>query len=109
MLAKLGNGTRLTVNGMGTEWSAVYAPTLGAAGYVMTKYLTLHNLPGYPTKTVTHPNGSFVNLRQSPSLTSGVLSRMRSGSVVTVVAPGSEWSLVSYEQWRGYVLNYFLK
>ena len=40
----------------------------GVSGYVMTRYVTLHNLPSKPTRKVSHPAGSYVNLRSAPNM-----------------------------------------
>ncbi|MDD3410921.1 MAG: SH3 domain-containing protein [Eubacteriales bacterium] len=111
-LAQLSNGMRLSRISQGAEWCGVYVDSLGLSGYVMTQYLKLYNLPSSPTKTVYHPQGSYVNLRKSPSLTGSVVARLSSGSSATVLAPGSEWTKVQCRvnggSATGYVLNYFL-
>ena len=79
-------------------------------GYVMTAYIQLHNLPSTPWRTVSHPSGSYVNLRSSANMSiNNVLSRMPSGASVQVLIPGSEWTKVSYGGTTGYMLTYFLK
>ena len=84
--------------------------TNGMTGYVMTAYIQLHNLPSTPWRTVSHPSGSYVNLRSSANMSiNNVLSRMPSGASVQVLIPGSEWTKVSYGGTTGYMLTYFLK
>ncbi len=110
VLAKLYNGTRLWVNAQGSEWCQVTNQTNGMTGYVMTAYIQLHNLPSTPWRTVSHPSGSYVNLRSSANMSiNNVLSRMPSGASVQVLIPGSEWTKVSYGGTTGYMLTYFLK
>lgn len=107
VIAKLGNGYRLSMITQGTEWSRVYADTLAATGYVLTKYLSLYNLPVTPRLTIAHPNGSYVNMRSAASLAATVVARVPDGAQATVVAPGPDWTKVKYNSKVGYVLNYF--
>ena len=103
-------GTRLWVNAQGSEWCQVTNQANGMTGYVMTAYIQLHNLPSTPWRTVSHPSGSYVNLRSSANMSiNNVLSRMPSGASVQVLIPGSEWTKVSYGGTTGYMLTYFLK
>ena len=107
VVTKLTNGTRLSVIAQGTEWCEVFVDSLGVTGYVMTQYLKLVNLPKTPKVTVVHPQGSFVNLRASASMTASVITRIPSGKQATVVAPGADWMQVKYGKLTGYVMNYF--
>ena len=110
VLDKLYNGTRLWVNAQGSEWCHVTNQANGMTGYVMTAYIQLHNLPSTPWRTVSHPSGSYVNLRSSANMSiNNVLARMASGTSVQVLIPGSEWTKVSYGGTTGYMLTYFLK
>ena len=107
VVTQLANGYRLSVITQGTEWCEVFADNIAATGYVMTKYLQLVNLPKTPTLKVLHPQGSYVNLRSEPSMTSSVLKRIPSGAAATVVIPGPDWSKIQYKGTTGYVINYF--
>ncbi|NCB05310.1 MAG: SH3 domain-containing protein [Clostridia bacterium] len=109
VLAHFTNGTRLTVNAQGTQWCHVTVNTTGESGYMMTRYLELHNLPGVPTLTIVHPKKTYVNLRQSQSLTAPVLTRIPHGATVTVVSPETSWYQVQYGNQTGYVAAYFLQ
>ncbi|NLO85041.1 MAG: SH3 domain-containing protein [Clostridiales bacterium] len=110
VLGKLYNGTKLWIDAQGTEWCKVTVENTGVSGYVMTKYLSLHNLPATPQLKVTHPSGTFVNLRSVANINdSTVLVRVPSGKYVTVVSPGSDWTKVQYNGNTGYMLTYFLK
>lgn len=110
VVAQCGNGTRLTVLAQGMEWCKVRVDRTGAEGYMMTDYLTLHDLPAYPTMTVSHPQKSFVNLRTSPGMSGNrVLARMPHGATVTVLVPGDSWVKVRYNGSTGYAVEYFLK
>ncbi|MGN1019159.1 MAG: SH3 domain-containing protein, partial [Aristaeellaceae bacterium] len=88
VLGQYGNGARVSVIKPGTEWCKVMT-SQNVVGYMMTRYLTVYNLPGTPTMTVSHPQKTFVNLRSAPDMNAGkVLARMPHGAEVTVVAPG---------------------
>ncbi|MDD3212521.1 MAG: SH3 domain-containing protein [Eubacteriales bacterium] len=107
IVARLGNGTKLTMLVQGITWSKVYVPSLSATGYVMTRYLMFYNLPGVPMLTISHPQGTYVNLRSEASMTSAVVARMPNGSEAIVVTPGTDWVKIDYQGQIGYVINYF--
>lgn len=109
VLDKLYNGRKLWINEQGTEWCAVTDQTTGISGFVMTRYITLHNTNA-ATKMVSHPNGSYVNLRSSRDMSQpNVLVRVPHGTWVTVLSPGTEWCKVQYNGYTGYMLSYFLQ
>ncbi len=107
VVARLSNGVKLTVLSQGVEWSKVYVSSLSATGYVMSRYLTLYNLPAVPIVTISHPQGSYVNLRSDASLTGDVLTRMPNGAAAIVLSPGVDWTKIAYDDQIGYVLDYF--
>ena len=107
ILAQLSNGLKLSVLVQGTEWSKVYAESLAASGYVMTKYIKLHNLPSTPTLKTVHPQGSFVNLRSAAAMTAPVITRIPNGKSATILIPGADWTKVRYNGLTGYVMNVF--
>lgn len=111
VLGKLYNGNRLWVDGQGTEWCAVTDQTTGLSGYVMTQYIKLYNLPSTPSRRVSHPSGSYVNLRTAPNMSSStnIRTRVPSGSTVTVISPGPDWCKVRYGSYTGYMMSYFLQ
>ena len=110
VLAKMYNGEKLWVNEQGTEWCAVTHQDTGVSGYVMTKFVSLKNLPATPTRKVSHPAGSYVNLRSTPNMTTGnVQVRVPHGTNVTILAPGPDWCKVKYTGYTGYMMTYFLK
>ena len=109
VLRKLYNGDELWVDEHGSEWCAVTVKESGLSGYVMTRYITLYNTPATSTRTVVHPSGTYVNLRQNQSLTAPILMRVPHGRQVTILSAGSEWCKVSYNGSQGYMLSYFLK
>lgn len=109
VLDKLYNGRKLWVDEYGAEWCAVTDQTTGLSGYVMTRFITLHNQSSASTRRVFHPNGTYVNLRSTPSMTqNNIITRVPSGVMVTVLSPGSEWTKVQYGGTTGYMMSYFL-
>ena len=110
VVGQFANGTKVTMLHQGTEWCKVQVVKTGAVGYMMTSYLKLYNLPGVPVKTVNHPQKTYVNLRSTPSQTSGkVLTRIPHGATVTVLIPGDSWVKVRYNGYEGYAMAIFLK
>lgn len=102
--------TAVIVTKQGLTWCRVSIPSAGTSGYMMTRYLTLYGLPAVPTLRVRHPNGSYVNLRTSPSQSAGrVTLRVPHNSIVTVLTPGGEWTQVKYDGKTGYMMSYFLR
>ncbi len=109
VLAQYYNGIRLEVLEQGETWCKVYGKASGKVGYVMTKYVTLHNLPAVPLKTVSN-GSSYVNLRSTPNKTGGnVRQQVPSGTQVTVLIPGDTWTKVRCGFQEGYMMTVFLK
>ncbi len=103
-------GTAVVIRQQGLDWCQVNIPSTGANGYFMTKFLTLKGLPEIPTKVVKQPSGSYVNLRNLPSLSQGVVNmKVPHNSVVTVLSPGPQWSRVRFGTVNGYMMSSFLK
>ncbi len=110
VLGQYKNGTRLTVLARGSEWSHVTVDATGKTGFMMSGYLAFHNMSGKATLTVSHPDRTFVNLRSGPSMTgTRVLSRMKHGTKVEVLIPGTDWVKVRYNSDTGYAAAAFLK
>lgn len=110
-LGQYGNGTRLKVQGVGTDWLRVTVG--GQSGYMQAKFVRITSAGATPHKTVTGGSGGWVNLRSGPGYDYGILRRVNNGSAATVTIPYPTWSYVlvrdgsSYQQ--GYILNSFLK
>jgi uncharacterized protein YraI len=96
----------------------------GAAGYVMTRFLTFPDsaapaLSPAPVPTaspaqpdgvsarVTTPGGSL-NLRQSPSSSAKVLRTIPQNDLVAVLQKGPDWCQVAYAGTIGYVMTKYL-
>lgn len=110
VLDKLYNGEKLWVDEYGYEWCAVTHQDTGVSGYVMTQYVTLHNMASASTRRVSHPAGSYVNLRSAPNMyANNILVRVPHGANVTIVSPGTDWCKVQYNGTTGYMMSYFLQ
>lgn len=109
VLDKLYNGEKLWVDEYGSEWCAVTDQVSGISGYVMTRFITVYNQAASTTRLVKHPNGTYVNLRSTPSMNqSNIMARVPAGVKVTVLSPGSDWCKVQYGSMTGYMMTYFL-
>lgn len=58
---------------------------------------------------ISHPRGSFVNLRKGPHTDYRVLAQMPHGSQVQVLSRGEYWSRIIYQGQEGYVVTHYLK
>lgn len=100
-------GTYVTVLEQGNTWCKVRVN--GTTGYMMTEYLKFHGLSAVATAYVDHPNGTYVNMRNAPSKSTGaVILRVPHGAKVTVLTPGSTWSQIKYNGKTGYMMTSFL-
>ena len=107
-LGAYGNGTQVTVLEYGSQWCKVKVG--GKTGYMMTDYLTVHNVSSNPTMTVSHPDRTFVYLRSTAAQTSGnILCKVPHVRTLTVLVPGSTWTKVRYNGYTGYMMTRFLK
>lgn len=108
VIAQYKNGVRFHVITPGEVWTKVYGSATGNVGYMMTKYLSLSNTDS-TIKTIRNGN-TYVNFRSAPSLTgSTVYDRLYTGTPVTVLTPGDQWTQVRYNGRTGYVMTQFLK
>lgn len=109
VIAQYKNGVRFEIIEQGETWCKVYGSATGNIGYLMTQYLSIHGLPEVPTKIVQNGN-TYVNFRSAPSKeNSTVYQRLYSGTTVTVLTPGDEWTQVRYGNTVGYMMTAFLK
>ena len=107
-IGKYGNGVQVTVLEQGNVWCKVRVD--GKTGYMMTEFLKFYGLSGAATATVSHPDRTFVYLRNGPSQSTGrVLQKVPHGTKVTILSPGSTWTKVSYNGRTGYMMTRFLK
>ena len=108
VIAQYRNGVRFHVITPGEVWTKVYGSATGNVGYMMTKYL---NMTGTDSTVKTIQNGNtYVNFRSAPNTQgSTVYTRLYSGTQVTVLTPGDQWTQVRYNGQTGYVMTQFLK
>lgn len=106
-LGAYGNGTYVNVLEQGTVWCKVIVE--GKTGYMMTEFLKFYGLSATATATVSHPDRTFVYLRNGPSKSTGkVLLKVPHGARVTMLTPGTTWSQVTYNGKTGYMMTRFL-
>ena len=108
VIAQYKNGVRFHVIAPGETWCKVYGSATGNIGYMMTRYLTLKNTDSI-YKTIQNGN-TYVNFRSKPSKTgSTIYQRLFTGTPVTVLTPGDDWTQVRYNGQTGYVMTQFLQ
>lgn len=100
-------GTYVTILEQGNTWCRVKVN--GITGYMMTEYLKFYGVNATAVAYVDHPKGTYVNMRNAPSKSSGaVIVRVPHGAKVTVLTPGSTWSQIKYNGKTGYMMTQFL-
>lgn len=108
VIAQYKNGVRFQVISPGEVWTKVYGSATGNVGYMMTKYLTLNGTAS-TIKTIQNGN-TYVNFRSAPSVSaSTVYARLYTGTPITVLTPGDQWTQIRYNGQTGYVMTQFLK
>jgi mannosyl-glycoprotein endo-beta-N-acetylglucosaminidase len=117
VLAKLANGSKVTVHSEGSGWAKVIAN--GKEGYVSTEYLTASALSESSTPSKAAPVsvakstittkyvkvavGSNLNLRSSASTTGSVLVKLANDTKVTVYSESNGWARIEAGGKEGYV------
>ncbi|MFE4144637.1 SH3 domain-containing protein, partial [Peribacillus sp. YIM B13472] len=114
IVAKLANGTQVTVYSESKGWAKIKAN--GKDGYVSTKYLSATK-PGSLTKTsvtiktttkyVNVSTGSL-NMRKSGSDSAGIAAKLTRGTQVTVYSESKGWAKVKANGKEGYVSTKYL-
>ncbi|MGE7907292.1 SH3 domain-containing protein [Peribacillus sp. NPDC094092] len=114
IVAKLANGTMVTVYSESRGWAKIKAN--GKDGYVSTKYLSATK-PGTLTKTavtiktttkyVNVSTGSL-NMRKSGSESAGMVAKLTRGTQVTVYSESKGWAKVKANGKEGYVSTKYL-
>ena len=118
-------GSPVTVLSRGAVWCMVVYN--GQQGYAMTSFLRFADAPtakptlaptAAPTQIPASSNavtqalittsGGTLNLREQPSSSARVILLMPNASSVTVYSRGGEWSEISYQGNRGYVMSKYL-
>ena len=102
-------GTYVTILEQGGTWCKVKVD--GTTGYMMSEFLAFYGMSSTALATVVHPDGgSYVNLRNGPSQSTGdVIRRVPDGSDVIILTPGKTWSKIEYNGITGYMMTRFLQ
>ena len=102
-------GTKAGMITPGTAWSRIVIGD--KEGYMMTQFLSKDKPgPSGPTgdSYVISYNGKKINLRSGPGLQYNVVSSYASGTPLTVLNPGSDWSFIKIDGTYGYMMNQFI-
>ena len=92
-LGKYASGSWVDVQGQGASgWYAVRTMD-GKTGYMAGNYLTFAQSGSIGT--VAYANGGYVNLRRGPSLDYAVVTRVTSGTTISILDASYEWNYVS--------------
>ena len=92
-LGKYDSGSWVQVQGQSTSgWYPVRTMD-GKTGYMAGNYLTFAQSGS--TGTVAYANGGYVNLRRGPSLDYAVVTRVTSGTTISILDASYEWNYVS--------------
>ncbi|WP_230303671.1 SH3 domain-containing protein, partial [Peribacillus simplex] len=114
IVAKLANGTQVTVYSESKGWAKIKAN--GKGGYVSTKYLSAAK-PGTVTKaavtvktTTKYVNVSTgsLNMRKSGKATASIVAILSKGTKVTVYSESNGWAKVKANGMDGYVSTKYL-
>ncbi|WP_338470731.1 SH3 domain-containing protein [Niallia sp. XMNu-256] len=121
VVAKLPSGTQVTVYSEHYGWSKVAAN--GKEGYASTNYLANTKVQGAEEKqTAQAPKsnppvsikyvdvgvGTNLNVRNSPSTTSKVLTKLKHGTEVKVLSDQHGWAKIEAAGTQGYVSSLYL-
>ena len=113
LVRRVSEGTAVEILGKEGDWSLVRLN--GETGYILSEYLTSsdplfseNNDPQMQYMFVHASNASPINMRESPSTLSKLVTKLLSGSVVEVLEIGKEWAKVSANDHIGYVMTAYL-
>lgn len=109
-IGSLKKGAIVTILGKDGDWLLVTDGDL--TGYVAARYIEIiEDKPVDPETGVAtvKTSGSALNMRQSPSTSAKVITKIANGSTVTVVEKGEKWTKVKYNGKTGYVSTQYLE
>lgn len=92
-LGKYNSGTWVSVQGQSVSGWIPVRTMDGKQGYMSGNYLTFAQTGNQAV--VRYANGGYVNLRQGPSLNYSVITRVTSGTAITILDDSYEWNYVS--------------
>ncbi|WP_409270772.1 SH3 domain-containing protein [Neobacillus sp. SCS-31] len=99
------------------EWTKIASKS--GDGWVSTQFLQVPVKAESPAKEQTKEavnelsmektvNANILNVRQEPSLTSGLIGKLANGAKVEVISEGNGWALISFSGKKGWVSSEFL-
>ena len=91
-LGKYNSGTWVTIQGHSVSGWVPVRTMDGKSGYMSGNYLTYAQSGNQGV--VRYANGGYVNLRQGPSLNYPVVTRVTSGTSITILDDSYEWNYV---------------
>ncbi|MED4053494.1 SH3 domain-containing protein [Niallia taxi] len=122
VVTKLSRGTKVTVTSESNGWAKITVS--GKTGYVSTSYLTTTapntqsgstDAPKDPvketptvTKYVNVDKNSTLNMRSSASTSGSVVTKLSSGTKVTVTSESNGWAKITVSGKTGYVSTSYL-
>ncbi|MBR2942536.1 MAG: SH3 domain-containing protein, partial [Clostridia bacterium] len=116
ILAQMPHGTQVTLLEYGSAWSRVQYGTL--SGYVKNEYLSIMDDGVEEAPPVSASKGTAtvalsdesqtLNLRAAPTTGSAIVSRLRHGTVLTVLERYESWTFVAHGALSGYVMNDYI-
>ena len=116
ILAQMPHGAQVTLLEYGSAWSRVQYGTL--SGYVKNEYLSIADDGVEEAPPAGSSKGSAtvalsdesqtLNLRAAPTTGSAVVSRLRHGTVLTVLERYERWTYVQVGALTGYVMNDYI-
>ncbi|MDO4356375.1 MAG: SH3 domain-containing protein, partial [Clostridia bacterium] len=127
VLTQVKHGTAVQVLAVDGDWAQISVN--GVTGYVMTKYLAKTESTPEPEVTATpevtpeasvptttqsatiklSSAGSKLNVRAQASTSSAVLTQVKHGTAVQVLAVDGDWSQISVNGVTGYVMTKYLQ
>lgn len=111
---KLVTGTAVTITGVEGDWAAITIDSTGETGYVQVDFLVTENpyaegtAKGGRKVYLISENGGSINIREKPDKKSTVVDQVPSGTEVTLLEAGTEWSKIRTDTVTGYVQNTFI-
>lgn len=116
VIVKLAKGIEVKVLSESAGWAKI--EVYGKTGYVSSTYLSKENPSTVikPTETPTPTTtkyvnvspGSNLNVRKSPSVTSGILTKLQAGTEVTFYWEENGWAKINVNGQDGYVSHEYL-
>ena len=105
VLSRLYSGDEVTIVSITGGWCRVDQD--GTVGYVNADYISVDGLPLVNPKGVV--TGDCVNVRSTPSMDGGILTKVYGGSMVDLLSVDGDWYAVSVDGTRGYIRSDYIR